>query len=52
MAALRARRPGLRAMYMSGYSDASLSLDETTTFLQKPFSIRELTDQVADVLRT
>lgn len=51
VAALRVHRPRLRAMYMSGFSDAALSLDDASVFLQKPFSIKELNDRVADALR-
>jgi PAS domain S-box-containing protein len=51
---LRARRPGLRVVFMSGYPDAvlarSLAFSEVETFLQKPFSISGLAQSIREVL--
>ena len=43
---LRASRPGLPVLYISGYGDAGT----VTPFLQKPFAPDELVDRVATVL--
>ena len=47
-------RPGLAVLYMSGYTDNVIAhhgiLDEDTDFIEKPFSIRVLTDKVRSVL--
>ena len=46
--------PGIRCLYMSGYSAAAISqhgiIDEELAFLQKPFSRRVLADKVREVL--
>lgn len=51
---LRATRPGLRALYMSGYADEALSqrlaMDGLSGLLEKPFSARELVARVREVL--
>ena len=51
---LRKARPRLAALYMSGYTDNVIAhhgiLDDGTAFIQKPFSIRGLTDKVRGVL--
>jgi two-component system cell cycle sensor histidine kinase/response regulator CckA len=51
---LRQVHPGLRVLYLSGYTDdvASLSqtLDERTRFLAKPFLPAQLTQLVASLL--
>jgi signal transduction histidine kinase/DNA-binding response OmpR family regulator len=54
IAAVRARRPDVRVMYVSGYTpditlDAS-SLDDRTVFLPKPFTAETLTQKVREVL--
>jgi PAS domain S-box-containing protein len=51
---LSARRPGLRTLYMSGYTANVIArqgiLDDGTAFLQKPFSRVELARAVRDTL--
>ncbi len=46
-------RPGLRALFMSGYADqdARTGVPEGANFLSKPFSGQELTAAVESVLR-
>ena len=48
------KRPGLRVIYMSGYTANVIShhgvLDSGINFIQKPFSLRELTAKVRTVL--
>jgi PAS domain S-box-containing protein len=51
--ALSTLRPGLRVLYMSGYSDAILRsklTDSGGTYLQKPFAIAELARKVRETL--
>jgi signal transduction histidine kinase len=51
---LRARRPELRVIYMSGYSSAAVGLhslvDSEEPFLAKPFTLAALLDKVREVL--
>jgi two-component system, cell cycle sensor histidine kinase and response regulator CckA len=47
---LRDRRPGLAAVFMSGYTDRPGSLPSDAGFVSKPFSSRTLLEQVARVL--
>jgi PAS domain S-box-containing protein len=51
---LRAREPGLRALYISGYSEAAMAqrgaLPAGARMLAKPFTPRQLVDRVRDVL--
>ena len=51
---LAASRPGLRTLYMSGYTDNAIAhhgvLDPGIAFLQKPFSPLALAHQVRAVL--
>ncbi len=52
--ALKAERPGLRVLYMSGYTDDAVVrhgvLEEGMPYLQKPFSPRALASKVREVL--
>jgi signal transduction histidine kinase/CheY-like chemotaxis protein len=52
--ALRALRPTVRVLYMSGYADEAIVrtgvLDEGQPFLQKPFTPRDLAVKIRDVL--
>jgi two-component system cell cycle sensor histidine kinase/response regulator CckA len=54
MAAVRQQQPGLRALYLSGYSDESIVLhgvlESGVPFLQKPFSLTALARKVREVL--
>ena len=47
-------RPGLRTLYMSGYTDNAIVhhgvLDPGTRFISKPFSVADLTRKVREVL--
>jgi two-component system cell cycle sensor histidine kinase/response regulator CckA len=47
-------RPGLRVIFMSGYSDEAITTNGVLTpgakFLQKPFSIEELTCRLREAL--
>jgi CheY-like chemotaxis protein len=51
---LTARRPDLRVLYLSGYTDDAILhhgiLDPGTYFLQKPFAAVELARKVREVL--
>ena len=51
--ALAPRRPGLRALFMSGYADqdARTAVPPGANFLHKPFSGQELTAAVETVLK-
>ncbi len=53
---IRARRPSVPVLFMSGYPDDALSADGTldgaTGFLQKPFRVSALAAKVAEVLRS
>jgi signal transduction histidine kinase/CheY-like chemotaxis protein len=52
--ALRALRPSVRVLYMSGYADEAIVktgvLDEGQPFLQKPFTPRDLAVKIREVL--
>jgi signal transduction histidine kinase/CheY-like chemotaxis protein len=52
--ALRALRPTVRVLYMSGYADEAIVrtgvLEEGQPFLQKPFTSRDLAVKIRDVL--
>jgi two-component system, cell cycle sensor histidine kinase and response regulator CckA len=51
---LALRHPGMRILYMSGYSDSLIFrhgvLQERAAFLRKPFSAAELERRVAELL--
>ena len=51
---LKAINPGLKCLYMSGYTANVIAhhgvLDEGVVFIQKPFSTRELALKVREVL--
>jgi CheY-like chemotaxis protein len=51
---LSAFRPGLKCLYMSGYTADIIShrgvLDEGLNFIQKPFSMRDLAEKVRETL--
>ena len=53
-AKLRAERPGLRVLYVSGYTDDHLPQTELATegvaFLQKPFNCESLSQKVRELL--
>ncbi len=53
---LRATRPGLKALFISGYADQAVVqngiLDEGTAFLQKPFTVAALARKVRQVLES
>jgi two-component system, cell cycle sensor histidine kinase and response regulator CckA len=52
--ALRALRPSIKVLYMSGYSDEAIVktgvLDEGKPFLQKPFTPMQLSKKIREVL--
>ena len=52
--ALRALRPSIRVLYMSGYTDEAIVktgvLDEGQPFLQKPFTPMQLSKKIREVL--
>ena len=47
---LSARHPGIKTIYMSGYTRGAIELDETIVLVQKPFSRRDLARKVRDAL--
>ena len=44
-------RPNLRIMYMSGYTEAEMSIDGDPTYLEKPFTPQELVLKVREAMR-
>ena len=51
VADLTKRRPGLRVLLMSGYTEETLPIEGGMTLLQKPFTPRELRERIRDALR-
>ncbi|HKE21823.1 MAG TPA: ATP-binding protein [Bryobacteraceae bacterium] len=53
---LTARRPGMKVLYMSGYTDSAIAssgvLTRDNSFLQKPFTPFSLADKVREVLES
>ena len=53
--ALRASRPGLRVLFMSGYPDGAIGsqgvLDHGVAYLAKPFSTEAIIRKVREVLK-
>ncbi len=51
---MAAIQPDIKVLYMSGYADNVIvhhgTLDEGVNFLQKPFSVQNLTQKVRQVL--
>ncbi|GAB4232638.1 MAG: hypothetical protein OHK0028_08140 [Deltaproteobacteria bacterium] len=51
---IRIRRPGIKVLYMSGYTDNAIVhhgvLEEGTAFLQKPFTTGTLSEKIREVL--
>ena len=52
--AISESRPGLRVLYMSGYTESAIShrgvLDSGTHFIQKPFTVAGLAHKLREVL--
>jgi len=55
MREIRQQRPGIRAIFISGYSEErlkeSFETGEAAHFLPKPFSLKDLAEKVKDVLQ-
>ncbi len=53
-AELRSDRPDMKALFVSGYAEATVlrhgAIDVTTRFLQKPFSLKALARKIREVL--
>ncbi|HQA83174.1 MAG TPA: PAS domain S-box protein [Syntrophales bacterium] len=53
---LREALPGLKVLYMSGYSPETMGMDEIfsrgTSFIQKPFNIDELSEKIREIVDT
>ena len=51
---LRARRPGLKVLYMSGYTEKSITKDGVmpprTGFVEKPFTVEQLLRRLREIL--
>jgi two-component system cell cycle sensor histidine kinase/response regulator CckA len=54
--ALRKRRPGIRVIFMSGYTHGGLEIPEadkqSTRFLAKPFSAEQLVGALVELLQS
>jgi CheY-like chemotaxis protein len=50
VAQLAVSHPGIKVIYMSGYTRGAIELDETIVLVQKPFSRRDLAKKVREVL--
>ncbi len=54
--AMKKRQPNLKVMFMSGYADEMIThqewLSENTKFIQKPFTVDTLTQEIRDFLDT
>ncbi|NTV02125.1 MAG: response regulator [Chlorobiaceae bacterium] len=49
---LKAMRPGLKVLFMSGYIEGTHCIDEGTVLLHKPLSLHVLCDAVSTMLDT
>ncbi|MGE0432444.1 MAG: PAS domain S-box protein [Planctomycetota bacterium] len=47
---IRDLRPGLRVLFVSGYSDEAIAMDEPSAFLQKPFTMQLLAQRIRELL--
>lgn len=51
---LETLRPGIKALYLSGYTDSAIVhlglLDSKVAFLQKPFTVEKLARKIREVL--
>jgi two-component system cell cycle sensor histidine kinase/response regulator CckA len=51
---LRARHPALKVLFMSGYSQRAVAVDGTmppaTGFVEKPFTVEQLTQRLREIL--
>lgn len=49
---IRQHRPGLKVLYITGYADTDLSIDERTGVLEKPFTPDALLRKIREILDT
>jgi len=51
---LRARHPGMKVLFMSGYSERAVTQDGAmppgTGFVEKPFTVEQLTRRTREIL--
>ena len=56
MESLAPERPGMRALFVSGYAESTILrrgvVDLHTSFLQKPFSLRSLAAKIREMIGT
>jgi two-component system, cell cycle sensor histidine kinase and response regulator CckA len=56
VARLESMRPGIKSLYMSGYTDTAIVdhgiLDSKVAFLQKPFTVQSLAHRVREVINS